>query len=66
MAAMGVDEPGSIKHKAWRNGVARVRHPRSTLRQKVAGGTPADAATFINLEVEKWESVIKAANISLN
>lgn len=40
MAGMGTDEPGSIKHKAWRNGVARVRHPRAALRQKVAGGTP--------------------------
>jgi tripartite-type tricarboxylate transporter receptor subunit TctC len=37
-------------------------------RQSVeaGGGTPADAATFINLESEKWEPVIKAANISLN
>lgn len=34
-----VDEPGSIKHTAWRNAVARVRHPGATLRQKVASGT---------------------------
>jgi tripartite-type tricarboxylate transporter receptor subunit TctC len=31
-----------------------------------AGGTPADAAAFIKLELERWEPVIKAANISLN
>jgi tripartite-type tricarboxylate transporter receptor subunit TctC len=30
------------------------------------GGTPIDAATFIKRELEKWEPVIKAANISLN
>jgi len=30
------------------------------------GGTPADAAAFVKLELEKWEPVIKAANISLN
>lgn len=34
-----VDEPGSIKHEAWRNAVARVRHPRAVLRQKAASGT---------------------------
>lgn len=34
-----VDEPGSIKHTAWRNAVARVRHPSAQLRQKVASGT---------------------------
>jgi tripartite-type tricarboxylate transporter receptor subunit TctC len=31
-----------------------------------AGGTPADAAAFIKLELERWGPVIKAANISLN
>jgi tripartite-type tricarboxylate transporter receptor subunit TctC len=31
-----------------------------------AGGTPADAAAFIKLELERWRPVIKAANISLN
>ena len=33
---------------------------------EAGGGTPADAAAFIKLEIEKWEPVIKAANISLN
>jgi tripartite-type tricarboxylate transporter receptor subunit TctC len=33
---------------------------------EAAGGTPADAAAFVKLELEKWEPVIKAANISLN
>ena len=33
---------------------------------EAGGGTPADAAAFIKLELEKWEPVIKAANISLN
>jgi tripartite-type tricarboxylate transporter receptor subunit TctC len=33
---------------------------------EAAGGTPSDASAFIRLELEKWESVIKAANISLN
>ena len=33
---------------------------------ETAGGTPADAAAFVKLELEKWEPVIKAANISLN
>ncbi len=33
---------------------------------EAGGGTPADAAAFVKLEVEKWEPVIKAANISLN
>jgi tripartite-type tricarboxylate transporter receptor subunit TctC len=31
-----------------------------------AGGTPAEAAAFVKAEIEKWEPVIKAANISLN
>jgi tripartite-type tricarboxylate transporter receptor subunit TctC len=31
-----------------------------------AGGTPADAAAFIKLELERWAPVIKAASISLN
>ncbi len=38
-AWLAVDEPGSIRHEAWRNAVARVRHPRAKLRQKVASGT---------------------------
>ena len=33
---------------------------------EAAGGTPSDAAAFIKLELEKWEPVIKAANISIN
>jgi hypothetical protein len=33
---------------------------------EAGGGTPADAAAFVKLEVEKREPVIKAANISLN
>jgi tripartite-type tricarboxylate transporter receptor subunit TctC len=33
---------------------------------EASGGTPADAAAFIKQELEKWEPVIKAANISLN
>ena len=33
---------------------------------ELVGGTPADAAAFIRLELEKWEPVIKAANIALN
>lgn len=40
VAALAVDEPGSIRHEAWRNAVARVRHPGARLRQKVASGTP--------------------------
>lgn len=30
------------------------------------GGTPEDAAAFVNSELDKWGPVIKAANISLN
>ena len=33
---------------------------------EAVGGTPADAAAFIKRELETWEPVIKAANISLN
>jgi tripartite-type tricarboxylate transporter receptor subunit TctC len=33
---------------------------------EAGGGTPADAATFIKLELERWEPVIKAATISLD
>ncbi len=32
----------------------------------VGGGTPADAATFVKLELDKWAPVIKTANISLD
>jgi hypothetical protein len=39
VAWCATDEPGSIKQAAWRNTVARVRHPLATLRQKVAAGT---------------------------
>lgn len=40
VAAAGTDEPGKIKHAAWRNTCARVRHPSAKLRQIVAAGTP--------------------------
>jgi tripartite-type tricarboxylate transporter receptor subunit TctC len=33
---------------------------------EMGGGTPADAAAFVKLELGKWEPVIKAANISLD
>ena len=33
---------------------------------EAGGGTSADAAAFVKRELEKWEPVIKAANISLN
>jgi tripartite-type tricarboxylate transporter receptor subunit TctC len=33
---------------------------------EAVGGTPSDAATFVKREIEKWEPVIKAADISLN
>jgi tripartite-type tricarboxylate transporter receptor subunit TctC len=33
---------------------------------EAGGGTPADAAAFVMLELKKWEPVIKAASISLN
>lgn len=40
VAFCGTDEPGSIRPEAWRNTIARVRHPGAKLRQKVAAGTP--------------------------
>ncbi len=40
VAALAVDEPGSIDERAWRNAIARVRHPGAKLRQIVASGTP--------------------------
>lgn len=46
VAFAGTDEPGSIKHQAWRNTCARVRDPRAVLRQKVAGGT-AEGITYL-------------------
>jgi tripartite-type tricarboxylate transporter receptor subunit TctC len=33
---------------------------------EVGGGSPADAAAFVKLELEKWEPVIKMANIALD
>jgi tripartite-type tricarboxylate transporter receptor subunit TctC len=33
---------------------------------EAGGGTPADAAAFVKSEIDKWEPVIKAANILLN
>jgi tripartite-type tricarboxylate transporter receptor subunit TctC len=33
---------------------------------EAGGGTPEDATAFVKLELEKWEPVIRAANISLN
>ena len=33
---------------------------------EAVGGTPAEAAAFIKLELDTWAPVIKAANISLN
>jgi hypothetical protein len=38
-AFLAVDEPGSIKHEAWRNATARVRSSGAKLKQKVASGT---------------------------
>lgn len=40
VAFLAVDEPGSMDERAWRNAIARVRHPGATLRQIVASGTP--------------------------
>lgn len=40
VAAAGMDEPGKVAHSAWRNTIARVRHPFAKLRQMVAAGTP--------------------------
>jgi hypothetical protein len=40
VAYLLVDEPGSIDERAWRNAVARVRHPKAALRQIAASGTP--------------------------
>jgi hypothetical protein len=40
VAFAGVDEPGSIEERAWKNTVARVRNPGAKLRQTVASGTP--------------------------
>ena len=40
VAWCATDEPGSVKREAWRNTVARVRHPAAKLRQKIAAGTP--------------------------
>ena len=42
VAAAGINEPGQIDAKAWRNTIARVRHARAKLRQTVAAGTPED------------------------
>jgi hypothetical protein len=39
VAFAGMDEPGSVPQKAWKNTVARVRHTAAKLRQKVAAGT---------------------------
>jgi tripartite-type tricarboxylate transporter receptor subunit TctC len=33
---------------------------------EAGGGTPEEVAAFVKLELDKWEPVIKAANISLN
>jgi tripartite-type tricarboxylate transporter receptor subunit TctC len=33
---------------------------------ETGGGTPADAAAFVKLELEKWEPVVRAANIALD
>jgi tripartite-type tricarboxylate transporter receptor subunit TctC len=32
---------------------------------EAGGGTPADAAAFVKLELDRWEPVIRSANISL-
>jgi hypothetical protein len=49
VASAGVDEPALIDRDAWRNTVARVRHPRAKLRQTVAAGTPDDLAWMADL-----------------
>jgi tripartite-type tricarboxylate transporter receptor subunit TctC len=48
--------------------LASARGKQLIARQAVeaGGGTPADAAAFVRLEAEKWEPVIKAANIALD
>jgi tripartite-type tricarboxylate transporter receptor subunit TctC len=45
-----------------------VRGKELIARQAVeaGGGSPADATAFVKLELEKWEPVIKAANIALD
>ena len=44
----------------------RGKQQLATFAMQAAGGTPADAKTFIASELEKWGPVIKAANLSLN
>lgn len=40
MAWVGADEPGLNAYKAYKDMVARLRHPAARLRQLVLGGTP--------------------------
>lgn len=43
----------------------KVKELMANASVEPGGGTPADAAAFVKLELERWAPVIKAANISL-
>ena len=45
---------------------AKAKELIASASSRLVGGTPADAAAFVKRELETWEPVIKAANISLN
>jgi tripartite-type tricarboxylate transporter receptor subunit TctC len=45
---------------------AKARNLIATQAVEAGGGTPADAAAFVQLELDKWAPVIEEANISLN
>ena len=63
--------PGEIVAKLHRDAVAALNHPPvkaryAQLGATVVGSTPAELATFLQAEIDRWGPVIKAAGIKDN
>jgi tripartite-type tricarboxylate transporter receptor subunit TctC len=60
--------PGEIVAKLHDDAVAAINHPSVTARYAqlgatVVGSTPAELATFLQAEIDRWGPIIKAAGI---
>ena len=69
MARAGTPADTPAEDQCRHQSLPAERHGQELIAKQAVeagGGTPADAAAFVKLELEKWEPVIKAANISLD
>jgi tripartite-type tricarboxylate transporter receptor subunit TctC len=59
-----VEKINSVANRYLASAAAKELIARQAV--EAGGGTPADAAAFVRRELQTWQPVIKAANISLD